>query len=329
MNLLTHNMVQHTFTVHYPLNPDVDESSISSEDAVYAVLGGAQGPFPIKIDKVLGRSTYVPSTAVAKAFSGCHLRCFLAGDAAHQNIPTGGYGMNTGLGDAFDIAWKLAAVVNGYGGRGLLSSYQQERRPVASRNVERAAFHMSAHLTAVELLGSDVAQVNSMSERGVELKNILHKHYRRFDGENTDLGIEMGYRYVSNICMADGVESEPVWDPHCYLPTTWSGSRAPNVYLTTGESIFDRLGPAYSLVEFKYSKCDDDSGSESILESVEKLGVPLAHVVLVGEETAARLWEKKLVLVRPDGHVAWRGSGIKDLAEADLVVKTVVGRHGQ
>jgi FAD-dependent monooxygenase len=319
-------MVQNIFTVHCPLSPGADESSISSEDAVYSVLGGANGPFPIKIDKVLVRSTYTPSTAVAKEFSGRHLRCFLAGDAAHQNIPTGGYGMNTGLGDAFDVAWKLAAVVNGYGGQGLLKSYEQERQPVAFRNVERAAFHMSTHLTAVGLLGNDVSEVNKTSEQGVELKNTLHNHYCQFDGENTDLGIEMGYRYVSQVCMTNGAEFEPKWDPHCYLPTTWPGSRAPHLYLTTGESIFDRLGPAYSLVEFKDDK-EDENGSEVVVEVAKDLGVPLVRVILVGEAAAARLWEKKLVLVRPDGHVAWRGARVKDLREAELILKTVVGRH--
>ncbi|KAF4331884.1 FAD-dependent monooxygenase [Fusarium beomiforme] len=136
-----------------------------SEEAVYTILGGAHGPFKIEIDNILVRSTYRPRTAVAKPFSGRQLRVFLAGDAAHQNIPTGGYGMNTGIGDAYDIAWKLAAVVNRYGGSGLLASYEQERRPVAARDVKRAAGHISVHLGAVELLGTNPSEVNNSSDR--------------------------------------------------------------------------------------------------------------------------------------------------------------------
>ncbi|RMJ08333.1 hypothetical protein CDV36_012050 [Fusarium kuroshium] len=313
------------FTVHYPLGPGTDEYSMSSEDAVYTVLGGAHGPFKIKIDKVLVRSTYRPSTAVAKSFSGPGLRVFLAGDAAHQNIPTGGYGMNTGIGDAFDIGWKLAAVVNGYGGQGLLKSYEQERQPVAAQIVERAASHMSVHLTAVELLGGDVSEVNKTSERGTQLKETLRDHYRNLDGENTDLGIEMGYRYVSQVCIPDGSEPEPKWDPHSYLPTTWPGSRAPHVFLNDGKSIFDRLGPEFSLVEFK-DNAEQDIGSDLIAKAAKGLGVPVTRVTLTGEANAAKIWERRLVLVRPDGHVAWRGDSVKDQREADRILETVVGR---
>ncbi|KAM5346072.1 hypothetical protein ACJ41O_009077 [Fusarium nematophilum] len=314
------------FTVHFSLGPDVDESSITSEDAVYTVLGGLHGPFKIKIDEVLVRSTYRPSTAVAKAFASPGLRVFLAGDAAHQNIPTGGYGMNTGIGDAFDIAWKLAAVIKGYGGPGLLESYEQERQPVAAQNVQRAAEHMSVHLTAVELLGNDAPEIGKESEKGTQLKDALHSHYRNLDGENTDLGIEMGYRYVSLVCIPDGSEPEPEWDPHTYLPTTWPGSRAPHLFLSDGNSIFDRLGPDFSLVEFRDSG-DQQNGGAFIIEAAKGLGVPVTHVLLTGEDNAARIWQKNLVLVRPDGHVSWRGGCVKSRREADLIVETVVGRH--
>ncbi|KAF5026972.1 hypothetical protein F66182_1002 [Fusarium sp. NRRL 66182] len=317
---------QNTFTVHYPLGPDEDEASISSEEAIYAVLGGAHGPFKIEIDKVLVRSVYRPSTAVAKAFAGREMRVFLSGDAAHQNIPTGGYGMNTGLGDAFDIAWKLAAVLKGYGGPRLLESYEQERQPVAAQNVQRAAFHMSAHLTAVNLLGNDTLEVNSASERGKQLRSVLRDHYRDMNGENTDLGIEMGYRYSSQVCIPDDSEPEPRWDPHSFLPTTYPGSRAPHVFLSDGTSILDRLGPEFSLVEFK-DMPDVDVGSGFVVEAAKNLRVPVTIVALVDEANAARIWQRKLVLVRPDGHVAWRGSRVKDQREADCILKTAAG-HG-
>lgn len=293
---------------------------------MYSVLGGAHGPFKIEIDRILVRSTYRPSTAVARAFSSPQLRIFLAGDAAHQNIPTGGYGMNTGIGDAFDIAWKLAAVVNGYGGPRLLESYEQERQPIADQNVQRAATHMSVHLAAVELLGSDTLEVNNTSERGRKLKDALHEHYRNRNGENTDLGIEMGYRYVSQVCIPDAFETERKWDPHSYVPTTWPGSRAPHVILGDGKSIFERLGPAFSLVQFK-DQNEQETGSDFLVEAAKGLGVPLTRVILIREDNAAKIWEKKLVLVRPDEHVAWRGVSIESQREADRILKTVVGRH--
>ncbi|KAH6697417.1 FAD-binding domain-containing protein [Plectosphaerella plurivora] len=316
-----------TFTVHFGIPPGTGEATIGSEEAVYRVLGGLHGPFQIQIDEILLRSTYQPSTATAKSFAGSHLRAFLAGDSAHQNIPTGGYGMNTGIGDAFDIGWKLAAVVNGYGGQGLLRSYEQERLPIATQNVKRAAEHMGAHMAAVGLLGSDASEINKDSGSGQKLRAALEHHYQVNNGENTDLGVEMGYRYVSGVCVPDDHEPEPQWDPHTYLPTTWPGSRAPHVFLNDGLSIFDRLGRDYTLVEF-FAPGGLDTKAGLLSKAAEELGVPLAYVPLTGEENAAKIWEKRLVLVRPDGHVAWRGDSVENGEEASRIINTVVGRLG-
>lgn len=96
-----------TWTTHLFLALDEDESKISSEDAVYRVLGGMGEKYKIKIDEILVRSTYRPNIAVARSYSALGGRVFLAGDSAHQNIPTGGYGMNMGLADAYDLGWKV------------------------------------------------------------------------------------------------------------------------------------------------------------------------------------------------------------------------------
>ncbi|KAF7557157.1 hypothetical protein G7Z17_g938 [Cylindrodendrum hubeiense] len=305
----------------------VDESTITSEEAVYTVLGGFYEPFEIWIDEILVRSTFQPSIAVANNFAGPELRLFLAGDSAHMNIPTGGYGMNTGMGDAFDIAWKLAAVINGYGGEGLLRSYEQERKPIAAQNVGRSGVHMSVHLAAVELMGKNAAEIDKKSEEGLRIRNSIHQHYSEHDGENTDLGIEMGYRYVSPVCMPDESEDEPTWDPHTYLPTTWPGSRAPHVFLKDESPIFDHLGPAFSLVEFSDEE-QPDRGSSLLVEAAKVLGLPMSYVTLVGEDHAASVWQKPLVLVRPDGHVAWRGISIQHPSQAYLILETIVGHHG-
>lgn len=134
-----------TWTTHRFLPLDADVDTISSEDAVYEVLGGLYEKYPIKIDEILVRSVWRPNIAVARNYAGPHTRVFLAGDSAHQNIPTGGYGMNLGIGDAYDLGWKLAAVINGSAGKALLQSYEEERRPVALRNVERSGVHFDVH----------------------------------------------------------------------------------------------------------------------------------------------------------------------------------------
>lgn len=282
------------------------------------------------------RSTYRPSIAVARSFSGPRMRIFLAGDAAHQNVPTGGYGMNTGLGDAFDIGWKLAAVIRGWGHPRLLAAYEQERRPVAIRNVERSGVHMEVHMQAVQMLaGGKVFELERHgSEEGRRLRDSIREHYQNHNGENTDIGIEMGYRYKSGIILSpqdeqEGDTVEPPWDAHVYRPTTWPGSRPPHVFLSDGSAIFDRFGKHFTLVEFELENRSAKFGQGSLLlvEAANKLGVPLRHVCLANEEHAARLWEKSLVIVRPDGHVTWRGNWVKDPTIADKIIETAVGCH--
>ncbi|KAM6529404.1 hypothetical protein FALCPG4_007539 [Fusarium falciforme] len=98
-----------TEAAHLPISLDTDWKSLDPKESVYKVLGGSQGPFPVTINKVLVCSAWRPSIAIAQRFASDSLRVFLVGDAAHQNIPTGGYGMNTAVGDSFDLGWKLAA----------------------------------------------------------------------------------------------------------------------------------------------------------------------------------------------------------------------------
>lgn len=96
-----------TWTIHLFLPLELDPDTITSEDAVATVFGGSGDKWNVKIDEVLVRSTYRPNIAVARNYSGLDGRVFLAGDSAHQNIPTGGYGMNMGIVDAYDLGWKV------------------------------------------------------------------------------------------------------------------------------------------------------------------------------------------------------------------------------
>ena len=128
-------------------------------------------------------------------------------------------GPRGGIADAFDLGWKLAAVINGQGGDGLLASYEPERRPVALRNVDHSGVHFKVHQDLEEIIaGHDPKQVDANSPEGVELRRNIHEHYQQHDGENKDFGIEMGYRYDSPIIMRENDEVEPVFDPHRFVP---------------------------------------------------------------------------------------------------------------
>ncbi len=207
-------------------------------------------------------------------------RVFLAGDAAHQYIPTGGYGMNTGIGDAVDLGWKLAAAVKGLAGPGLLASYERERRPVGYRNRLASERHTGVRLKIAELYQTE-RDPDALARGIAALGN----------AENESWGIEFGYRY-------DGV----VGDPVVYEPTTAPGARLPSTFLRDGSALYDRLGSWFTLLRL------GDADPSPLIDTAP---VPL-ETVTVDDASIAPIYEAALVLVRPDTHVAWRGNACAD-----------------
>lgn len=238
--------------------------------------------------------------------------------------------MNTGLGDAYDIAWKLATCLNGAGGEALLNSYESERRPVAIRNVQRAAEHMAVHRhysgKAIEA-GPDA--IFGTSEEGEELRSFIKNYVQDHDGENKDHGIEMGYRIRdSPIVWSEPGESEPEWTPRRYIPSTIAGGRPPHVFLTDGDrSIFDLFGEAYTIVDFS----KDGSLSDRIEQLAKSARLRVTRVHLPDEEDARQVWERDHVLVRPDHFVAWRSDPAAEYTDDQLssILAKAFGRQAQ
>lgn len=228
-------------------------------------------------------------------------RVLLAGDAAHQFIPTGGYGMNTGVGDAFDLGWKLSAVIQGWGGDGLLDAVREERQPVALRNREASKRHAEARLAIGEIWPDGIDDASPEGERRrTELADGIGKIG---NAENESLGIELGYGYAGSslVCNEDGDETQD--DPLVYVPTTTPGYRPPGIYLGDGTPVFDRFGTWFTLVDF-----GSDGAAGAFEAEAETLGVPLRSV-FIDDGHARSLYGYDLILVRPDQHVAWRGNG--------------------
>lgn len=242
----------------------------------------------LKIDKVLLTSRWRPGFMIADHYRAG--RVLLAGDSAHRMFPTGAYGMNTGIGDAVDAAWKIAALVDGFGGPGLLDSYEAERRPVGLRNMHTSHRHLGVHLKAGQLLreGASIEVVASFldSERG----------------ENEYRGIELGYRYNDSPIVCHEDSPEPPWSPQEYTPTTWPGARAPGMLIQDGKPILDRFARSFTLMDFV-----GDGSADDLLEAAAAQGLPVSHMV-VTDGNARQVWERDLVLLRPDHHVAWRGN---------------------
>ncbi|HYW60165.1 MAG TPA: FAD-dependent oxidoreductase [Xanthobacteraceae bacterium] len=230
-------------------------------------------------------------------------RVLMAGDAVHMLSPTGAFGMNTGIQDAVDLAWKLAAVLQGWGGARLLASYDAERRPVGHRNVREAAanFRRMTSPRPGPLLLEPTPQGDTFREQlGAAFTEVMrHEWYT--------LGVHLGYRYAdSPICWSDGTQAPPD-APNTYVQSASPGSRAPHVWLAPGRSTLDLFGKGFALLGFGADPAD----VEAVLTAARSRGVPVSFTAIDHTEAAA-LYECKLALVRPDGHVAWRGDHAPD-----------------
>jgi 2-polyprenyl-6-methoxyphenol hydroxylase-like FAD-dependent oxidoreductase len=241
-------------------------------------------------------------------------RVFLAGDAAHLLWPKGGFGANTGIGDAVDLGWKLAATIEGWGGPGLLDSYEAERRPIAIRNVSEASSNWTADAEIVPdpVLDEESARGDAARTRtGALIEHLRGKEFR-------SIGIQLGHRYGNSpVVVSDGT-AQPIDRPDVYYPSTWPGGRAPHAWLSDGSSLLDHFGRGFVLVNTGGAR----SESVPLADAATRAGVPLT-VLHVEDALVAELYQCRYVLVRPDGHVCWRGNSIPD--DAAALVETVRG----
>jgi hypothetical protein len=220
-------------------------------------------------------------------------------------IPTGGLGMNSGVGDAVDLGWKLAATLQGWGGPKLLASYEAERRPVGERNVAASRY----------------ASQGRRKWRGLwrnldELVAVAEVEQRK---SNEMIGAELGYRYAGSPIIADE-PGGPDDDFRQYVPTTWPGARLPHVWLDVHTAIQDRIGRGYTLLRLGNSRPE----SAGLEKAMKALGAPF-EVLEVPDQVARDLYGVDLILLRPDLHVAWRGNRLP--AEPSQLAALVTGHY--
>ena len=289
-----------------------EEGAVDPARLVHNLIG--DGTEPVAIE-VLATDPWRARMQVSNTFrSG---RVFLAGDAAHQNPPWGGHGFNTGIGDAVNIGWKLGAVLNGWGANALLDSYERERRPVAMETISVATRNMSTlgpELADPRLMGSD-------DEFATTLPIVASATQRAKGVEFHSLDLVLGTSYAdSPIVIGDDVVAESggaTHEPGVYVPNAAPGSRLPHKWLAGHRSLYDALGREYSLV----GQVNLPAGRQ-LVESAAVLQIPLTAVELDCHLTE-QLFGAPLTLVRPDQHVAWRGTRTSD---PEALMRTVCGR---
>jgi hypothetical protein len=285
---------------------DVDPASVDPADLIRRGTG-----FEDLDVEIIRCDPWVANSLVADTYSSGSV--FLAGDACHLHPPFGGFGMNMGIGDAVDLGWKIAAMLQGWGGPALLGTYQTERRPVHERTIRESVINYSA-------LGNQFVRPE-LDEAGPEADAI-----RREVGaviketkirEFSSLGLVLGARYAASPILAAGNGEPPLEHYAQYTPSAFPGCLAPHAWLADGSSLYDHFGQGFTLLVTGAA-----DGAEGFARAAAELGIPL-KVVTPGDARLAGLYEAGFALIRPDQHVAWRGDALP--ADAGALLEQVTG----
>jgi 2-polyprenyl-6-methoxyphenol hydroxylase-like FAD-dependent oxidoreductase len=243
-------------------------------------------------------------------------RAFIAGDAAHLVIPTGGLGMNTGVGDAIDISWKLAATLRGWGGPKLLQSYEAERRPIGAINVKASGGGTAGRTKWRAAYRPDIG--DDTPDGRAALANLLAIAQEEAPKSFRVIGAELGYRYAGSPVICDE-PGGPAPNIESYVPTSWPGTRLPHVWLDPGKiSVHDRIGDGFTLLRLGRNKID----ASALQKAFRGIGAPFA-VLDIDNDAALRVYGFDYLLVRPDLHVAWRDDALPE--EPDRLARVVTG----
>ena len=301
-----------TWTLHQDLGTEVDDPDPIGDPREFVARALGR---PIVIEEVLASSVWRPSALLADSYG--RDRILLAGDAVHTMIPTGGYGMNTGLGDAINLGWKIAATIQGWGGATLLASYELERRPIGERNRTACVENAMVILQYRDMVDSQL--VDDDTDAGQAHRDHVAQFLATNNAENLSLGIELDVRYDNSPVVVPDGSTAPPWDRRTFVPTVRPGHRAPNIVLRDQETLLDQFGPGFTLVD----ALGDNSQSSRLLSEAAQVGLPIRHLILTDPDLTS-LYQHRLVLIRPDLHIAWSGTDAIDGAD---IIAQVRGVH--
>ena len=288
-----------TWLLHnYLLPQEADFDSVDRDRCIRLLLGvGPQFQY-----ELLAKEDWIGRRLVADRFRD--RRVFISGDAAHLWVPYAGYGMNAGIADAMNLSWQLAAHVQGWGAPGILAAHERERHPITEQVSRFAMQHAQGAIRERTTLPAELEQDSpaGAAARAAVGQAAYNLNVQQF----ACAGLNYGYYYDQSPLIAYDGEQQPAYSMYDYTASTVPGCRTPHLWLAEGRSLYDALGPGYTLLRF-------DTGVDitPLLAAAAARGVPLAVLDLTADALPA-VYRHKLVLSRPDQHVAWRGDELPD-----------------
>lgn len=249
--------------------------------------------------EVIGTDGWTAQQLIADRYGTA--RVLLAGDACHLHPPFGGFGMNMGIGDAVDIGWKLAATLQGWGGPGLIASYQQERRAVHEWTIAESVANYAQvgnHLVRPGIEDTGPVGDATRSEVSETIKATKVREFKT-------LGIVLGCCYAGSPIIVDDGSAPPVPDTVLYIPSAHPGCLAPHLWLQDGSSLYDHFGVGFTLLVTTGTVFDSGTFAAAAVERM----IPL-KIIAPGDPRLQRRYGARFALIRPDQHVAWRGDAV-------------------
>jgi 2-polyprenyl-6-methoxyphenol hydroxylase-like FAD-dependent oxidoreductase len=300
-----------TWLLHNYLLPDEEGFENVDRDECLRRLLGVDASFEYEI---IRKEDWIGRRLVADRFRD--RRAFICGDASHLWVPYAGYGMNAGIADAMTLSWQLAAYLNGWGGEAMLDAYDVERRPITEQ-VSRFAMNHALKAIAERLsipheIDDDTPEAEALRRRIGEESYSLHVQ------QFACAGLNFGYFYPDSPLIAYDGEGAPGYTMYDYQPSTVPGCRTPHFELADGTSLYDALGPEYTLLRF-----DPAIEVAPLLDAAAQMAVPV-ELLDIDLPALPEPYRHALLLSRPDRHVAWRGDALPE--DVSSLVGAVAGR---
>jgi 2-polyprenyl-6-methoxyphenol hydroxylase-like FAD-dependent oxidoreductase len=284
--------------IHHFLRRGERSASIDRDRCVREILG-VDHSF---VFEILGQEDWTARRLLAERFRAG--RVFLCGDAAHIWVPFAGYGMNAGIADAMNLSWMLAGVIKGWAVPTLLEAYEIERRPITDQ-VSRYA--MATSLARTAQLRSIPETIEQQGPEGDAARARIGREAHDINvGQFCCGGLNFGYFYAASPVIAYDGEAAPAYDIYDFSQSTVPGCRTPHLWLDDEQSLYDVLGSGFTLI-----RRDPELDVGGLSAVANDRGVPFTVVDVDADQTAT-LYPRKLTLVRPDQHVAWRGDRLPD-----------------